>query len=139
MTESEISAQEARIVGMLADGWDSREIAAAEDTTIDVVKYRIHALSRRLQARNRTHLVATVLRAGLPSTVVQAKRESESPRQRIKIAGFAAVDDGEVLHRAHLAVAAAERRNDVAHYRGQQQMARAYALVLLKAGSGGSS
>jgi DNA-binding NarL/FixJ family response regulator len=59
-----ISEREADILRLVAEGWDTSEIAAKLSYSERTVKNVLHGLTTRLQLRNRAHAVAYALREG---------------------------------------------------------------------------
>jgi DNA-binding NarL/FixJ family response regulator len=60
-----ISAREAEVLRMLADGMETREIAEKLSYSQRTVKGILHDVTGRFQLRNRAHAVAFALREGL--------------------------------------------------------------------------
>lgn len=62
---SGLSAREVDVLRLMADGWDTAEIADKLCYSERTVKNVIYALTSRLKLRNRPHAVAYALRAGM--------------------------------------------------------------------------
>lgn len=62
---SEFSPRELRVLGLLADGYRTSEIALELAYSERTIKHSISALTSRLQLRNRTQAVAIAVREGL--------------------------------------------------------------------------
>jgi DNA-binding NarL/FixJ family response regulator len=60
-----LSAREVDVLRLMAQGWDTAEIAGKLCYSERTVKNVIHAMTSRLKLRNRPHVVAYALRAGL--------------------------------------------------------------------------
>ena len=60
-----LSALEQRILALLAEGRQSKEIAAEVMRSKPTVEFHVRALYAKLGARSRAHLVALAYRAGL--------------------------------------------------------------------------
>ncbi|WP_229789872.1 helix-turn-helix transcriptional regulator [Pilimelia terevasa] len=60
-----LSTREVEVLRLVADGHDTREIAAELSYSERTVKNVLHDVTRRLQLRNRAHAVAYALRNGL--------------------------------------------------------------------------
>jgi DNA-binding NarL/FixJ family response regulator len=60
-----MSTREIGVLKLVADGMDTREIAASLSYSERTVKNILHDVTSRLQLRNRTHAVAYALRQGL--------------------------------------------------------------------------
>jgi DNA-binding NarL/FixJ family response regulator len=60
-----LSDREVRVLQLVADGWDTAEIAGELCYSERTVKNILHDLTTRLQLRNRSHAVAYALREGL--------------------------------------------------------------------------
>ncbi|MQA15112.1 MAG: DNA-binding response regulator [Pseudonocardiaceae bacterium] len=60
-----LSSREARVLGLVADGMDTREIAHTLAYSERTVKNVLHDVTNRFQLRNRSHAVAYALREGL--------------------------------------------------------------------------
>ncbi|MGC5053222.1 LuxR C-terminal-related transcriptional regulator [Micromonospora sp. DT48] len=60
-----LSAREADVLRLVADGFDTREIASKLSYSERTVKNILHGITSRLQLRNRAHAVAYALRNGL--------------------------------------------------------------------------
>jgi DNA-binding NarL/FixJ family response regulator len=60
-----LSAREATVLGLVADGLDTREIATKLSYSERTVKNVLHDVTNRFQLRNRVHAVAYALREGL--------------------------------------------------------------------------
>ncbi|HEU5266293.1 MAG TPA: response regulator transcription factor [Jatrophihabitans sp.] len=65
LTFSGLSEREAEVFRMVADGLDTADIARQLSYSERTVKNIVHAVTTRLQLRNRSHAVAYVLREGL--------------------------------------------------------------------------
>ena len=61
----ELSPRELRVLGLLADGYRTSEIALELAYSERTIKHSISALTSRLQLRNRTQAVALAVREGL--------------------------------------------------------------------------
>jgi DNA-binding NarL/FixJ family response regulator len=61
----EFSPRELRVLGLLADGYRTSEIALELAYSERTIKHSISALTSRLQLRNRTQAVAIAVREGL--------------------------------------------------------------------------
>lgn len=64
-SSGEFSARELRVLGLLADGYRTSEIALELAYSERTIKHSISALTSRLQLRNRTQAVAIAVREGL--------------------------------------------------------------------------
>ncbi len=62
---SALSAREVDVLRLMAEGWDTAEIAGKLCYSERTVKNVIYALTNRLNLRNRPHAVAYALRAGV--------------------------------------------------------------------------
>lgn len=60
-----LSPRETEVLRLVADGYDTAEIAAAMAYSERTVKNVLHDLTTRLQLKNRTHAVAYAMREGL--------------------------------------------------------------------------
>jgi DNA-binding NarL/FixJ family response regulator len=60
-----LSDREALVLKLVADGWDTAEIAVHLSYSQRTVKTILHDVVNRFQLRNRTHAVAYALRQGL--------------------------------------------------------------------------
>ena len=60
-----LSTREATVLGLVADGLDTREIATKLSYSERTVKNVLHDVTNRFQLRNRAHAVAYALREGL--------------------------------------------------------------------------
>lgn len=65
LTFSGLTEREAAVVRLLADGYDTAEIAGRLYYSERTVKNIIHDVTSRLELRNRTHAVAYAIREGL--------------------------------------------------------------------------
>lgn len=65
LTFSGLTEREAAVVRLLADGYDTSEIASRLFYSERTVKNIIHDITSRLELRNRTHAVAYAIREGL--------------------------------------------------------------------------
>ena len=65
LTFSGLTEREASVVRLLADGYDTAEIARRLFYSERTVKNIIHDITSRLELRNRTHAVAYAIREGL--------------------------------------------------------------------------
>jgi DNA-binding NarL/FixJ family response regulator len=65
LTFSGLTEREAAVVRLLADGYDTAEIAGRLFYSERTVKNIIHDITSRLELRNRTHAVAYAIREGL--------------------------------------------------------------------------
>ncbi len=65
LTFSGLTEREAAVVRLLADGFDTAEIAGRLYYSERTVKNIIHDITSRLELRNRTHAVAYAIREGL--------------------------------------------------------------------------
>lgn len=65
LTFSGLTEREAAVVRLLADGYDTAEIAGRLYYSERTVKNIIHDITSRLELRNRTHAVAYAIREGL--------------------------------------------------------------------------
>lgn len=65
LTFTGLTEREAAVVRLLADGFDTAEIAARLFYSERTVKNIIHDITSRLELRNRTHVVAYAIREGL--------------------------------------------------------------------------
>lgn len=65
MTFSGLANREIEVLRLVADGWDTSEIANRLSYSERTVKNVLHDVTTRLQLRNRSHAVAYALRAGL--------------------------------------------------------------------------
>ncbi|MEV5810549.1 response regulator transcription factor [Streptomyces parvulus] len=63
-TPSRLSPREMEIVGLLAEGLETAEIAEKISRSTRTVKYVLHHLTNRLELRNRAHIVAYAFREG---------------------------------------------------------------------------
>jgi DNA-binding NarL/FixJ family response regulator len=61
----ELSTREVAVLRLLADGFDTAEVARALCWSERTVKNAVHDITTRLRLRNRTHAVAYALRRGL--------------------------------------------------------------------------
>jgi DNA-binding NarL/FixJ family response regulator len=61
----ELSPRELRVLGLLADGYRTSEIALELAYSERTIKHSISALTTRLRLRNRTQAVAIAVREGL--------------------------------------------------------------------------
>lgn len=61
----ELTAREAEVLVLLAEGLTNREIAQKLYVSAATVKSHVNAICRKLQATNRTHAVATARQRGL--------------------------------------------------------------------------
>ncbi len=61
----DLTARERQIVALLADGLTSAQIGARLYLAPETVRGCIRAITRKLQARNRTHAVAIAVSLGL--------------------------------------------------------------------------
>lgn len=59
-----LSARETKVLGLVADGLDTNEIASELRYSVRTVKNILHAITSRFQLRNRSHAVAYALRQG---------------------------------------------------------------------------
>jgi DNA-binding NarL/FixJ family response regulator len=64
-TRSPLTTREADVLRLLADGYDTVEIASRLQYSERTIKNIIHSLLQRLGLRNRPHAVAYAMRAGL--------------------------------------------------------------------------
>jgi DNA-binding NarL/FixJ family response regulator len=64
-SSGEFSQRELRVLGLLADGYRTSEIALELAYSERTIKHSISALTSRLQLRNRTQAVAIAVREGL--------------------------------------------------------------------------
>jgi DNA-binding NarL/FixJ family response regulator len=64
-SSGEFSPRELRVLGLLADGYRTSEIALELAYSERTIKHSISALTARLQLRNRTQAVAIAVREGL--------------------------------------------------------------------------
>jgi DNA-binding NarL/FixJ family response regulator len=64
-SSGEFSPRELRVLGLLADGYRTSEIALELAYSERTIKHSISALTSRLQLRNRTQAVAIAVREGL--------------------------------------------------------------------------
>jgi DNA-binding NarL/FixJ family response regulator len=64
MSDKQPSDRELAILRLLADGATTDEVAAAVHLAPKTVKNNLHALTVRVYARNRTHLVSIAHREG---------------------------------------------------------------------------
>ncbi len=62
---SGVSDREAQVLSLVADGFDTAQIARQLSYSERTVKNVLHDLTARLQLRNRSHAVAYALRAGI--------------------------------------------------------------------------
>jgi DNA-binding NarL/FixJ family response regulator len=60
-----LSHRELRVLGLLADGYSTAEIAGEMAYSESTIKSAIHEMTSRLELRNRSHAVAFAVRAGL--------------------------------------------------------------------------
>jgi DNA-binding NarL/FixJ family response regulator len=60
-----LSAREVEVLRLMADGWDTADIASQLCYSERTVKNVIYALTSRLKLRSRPHAVAFAMRAGL--------------------------------------------------------------------------
>jgi len=60
-----LSSREVDVVRLMADGWDTTEIASKLRYSERTVKNVIHGVTTRLNLRNRSHAVAYALRSGM--------------------------------------------------------------------------
>jgi LuxR family transcriptional regulator len=60
-----LNATELEVLQHLADGLGTAEIAANRSTTAQVIKNYTYRAGQKLDADNRTHLIAVAFRAGL--------------------------------------------------------------------------
>jgi DNA-binding NarL/FixJ family response regulator len=60
-----LTSREADVVRLMADGWDTTEIANKMSYSERTVKNVIHGVTTRLNLRNRSHVVAYALRTGM--------------------------------------------------------------------------
>jgi DNA-binding NarL/FixJ family response regulator len=60
-----LSDREIQVLKLVADGLDTRDIAAALHHSAPTVKHVLHDVTSRLQLRNRSHAVAYAIREGL--------------------------------------------------------------------------
>jgi DNA-binding NarL/FixJ family response regulator len=65
MSFTGLSAREADILRLVADGLDTNEIATSLSYSERTVKNVLHDVTSRLQLRNRSHAVAYALRQGM--------------------------------------------------------------------------
>lgn len=65
LTFGGLTDREVRVLKLVADGWDTAEIADNLSYSERTVKNIIHDVTSRLQLRNRSHAVAYALRQGL--------------------------------------------------------------------------
>ncbi len=65
MTFAGLANREIEVLRLVADGWDTSEIAHRLAYSERTVKNVLHDVTTRLQLRNRSHAVAYALRAGL--------------------------------------------------------------------------
>jgi DNA-binding NarL/FixJ family response regulator len=65
LTASGLTSRETEVFRMVADGMDTADIARELSYSERTVKNIVHAVTTRLQLRNRSHAVAYVLREGL--------------------------------------------------------------------------
>ena len=65
MDRSALSAREADVLRLLADGFDTAQAASALAYSDRTIKNILHELTIRMRLRNRTHAVAYALREGL--------------------------------------------------------------------------
>jgi DNA-binding NarL/FixJ family response regulator len=61
----ELTAREAEVLGLLAEGLTNRQIAQRLYVSAATVKSHVNAICRKLQAENRTHAVAIARRRHL--------------------------------------------------------------------------
>jgi DNA-binding NarL/FixJ family response regulator len=65
LTFAGLTDRETKVLRLVADGFDTAEIATNLAYSERTVKNVIHDVTARLQLRNRSHAVAYALRAGL--------------------------------------------------------------------------
>jgi DNA-binding NarL/FixJ family response regulator len=65
LTFGGLTDREVKVLKLVADGWDTAEIADDLSYSERTVKNIIHDVTSRLQLRNRSHAVAYALRQGL--------------------------------------------------------------------------
>ena len=65
LNPSSLSSREVDVVRLMADGWDTSEIAHKLRYSERTVKNVIHGVTTRLSLRNRSHAVAYALRTGM--------------------------------------------------------------------------
>ncbi|WP_199440928.1 helix-turn-helix transcriptional regulator [Umezawaea beigongshangensis] len=65
LTASGLTAREIDVLRLMAEGWDTAEIADKLCYSDRTVKNIIYGMTKRLQLRNRSHAVAFALRAGV--------------------------------------------------------------------------
>ena len=65
LTFGGLTDREVKVLKLVADGWDTSEIADDLSYSERTVKNIIHDVTSRLQLRNRSHAVAYALRQGL--------------------------------------------------------------------------
>lgn len=65
LTVAGLRTRETDVLRLLADGMDTAEIAERLNFSERTIKNIIHAMTNRLQLRNRTHAVAYALRSGV--------------------------------------------------------------------------
>lgn len=65
LSMSGLSHREAKVLGLVADGLDTHEIATTLAYSERTVKNVLHDITNRFQLRNRSHAVAYALREGL--------------------------------------------------------------------------
>ena len=61
-----LSAREREVLALLGEGLSNKEIAARLGIALGTVKVHLRSVSRKLGARDRTHLAVIALRAGVP-------------------------------------------------------------------------
>lgn len=61
---SPLTTVEEQIVSLLAEGWTTRQLARALGAGPAAIDSRVRDMTRRVGARNRTHLVAKAIRRG---------------------------------------------------------------------------
>ncbi len=64
LTSTQLDTRELQVVRLIADGYDTREIAEQLNYSERTVKNVIHCMMTRLSLRNRPHAVAYALRCG---------------------------------------------------------------------------
>lgn len=113
MTEHEdrpkLSAEQVRLLELLADGATDKEIAAEFYLCTASVKSRLRALAKLLGSRNRTNLVVRAIRLGLLPTETKQATE-DSPEFQVGVTVFTsvrAVDHRDAVNIAEAAVARA--------------------------------
>ncbi len=64
-TDTRLTRREMEVIGLLADGLTSNEIAKALEISSHTVDWYINGLQEKLKAKNRQHVVASAFRLGL--------------------------------------------------------------------------